>query len=186
MIYALKERIGNPLLFCGRKQQMALLMNWVDMIPKKGAKSRALLGRRKCGKTALMQRLFNILWNQNGKVIPFYLEVQDANQSLLAFSDEYYRTFISQYLSFKTRRILPLNNRPWKWGDIIDMAREIKNDSILRHIDFFLEDLEKERAEQAFKFALTVQGECAGLENRFALVMIDEIQFYFIICNILL
>ncbi len=177
MIYAFEERIGDPSLFCGRKQQMALLMNWVDMIPKKAAKSRALLGRRKCGKTAMMQRLFNILWNQNGLVVPFYLEVQDANQSLLAFSEEYYSTFMSQYLSFKTRRVLPLNNRPWKWEVLIEMAREIRNDSILRHIDFFREDLEKERAEQAFKFALTVPGECAGLENRFALVMIDEIQF---------
>ncbi|MDM8559745.1 hypothetical protein [Candidatus Parabeggiatoa sp. HSG14] len=177
MIYALKERIGNPLLFCGRKQQMALLMKWVDMIPRKMAKSRVLLGRRKCGKSALMQRLFNILWNQNGAVIPFYLEVQDVNQSLLKFSEEYYRTFMSQYLSFKTRRVLPFNNRPWKWGDIIEMAREIKNDSILRHIDFFREDLEKEQAEQALKFALTVPGECAGLENRSALVMIDEIQY---------
>jgi GTP-binding protein EngB required for normal cell division len=61
MIYALKERIGDPSLFCGRKQQMALLMNWVQSIPREMAKSRALLGRRKCGKSAIMQRLFNIL-----------------------------------------------------------------------------------------------------------------------------
>jgi hypothetical protein len=177
MIYALEERIGDPLLFCGRKQQMGLLMNWVEMIPRKLAKSRALLGRRKCGKTALMQRLFNILWNQNGPVIPFYLEVQESNQSLLMFSEVYYRTFMSQYLSFKTRRVLPLNNRHWKWEELIEMAREIKQDSILRHIDFFREDLEKEKAEIAFNFALTVPGECAGLENGFALIMIDEIQF---------
>jgi hypothetical protein len=60
MIYALEERIGDPLLFCGRKQEMELLMNWVESIPRKMAKSRALLGRRKCGKSAIMQRLFNI------------------------------------------------------------------------------------------------------------------------------
>jgi hypothetical protein len=67
------------------------------------AKSRALLGRRKCGKSAIMQRIFNILWNQQGKVIPFYFEVQDNGQWLLDFADEYYRTLISQYLSFQTR-----------------------------------------------------------------------------------
>jgi hypothetical protein len=74
MKYALKERIGDPALFCGRRQEMELLMNWVNVIPKEIAKSRALLGRRKCGKSAIMQRLFNILWNQNGLVIPFYFD----------------------------------------------------------------------------------------------------------------
>ncbi|TGO02002.1 hypothetical protein PN36_32260 [Candidatus Thiomargarita nelsonii] len=71
MKYALKERIGDQSLFCGRKQEMDLL------IPRKMAKSRALLGRRKCGKSAIMQRLFNILWNKNGRVIPFYFEVRE-------------------------------------------------------------------------------------------------------------
>jgi len=58
-------------------------MNWVENIPRKMAKSRALLG----GKSAIMQRLFNILWNQQGKIIPFYFELQDYNQWLLAFAD---------------------------------------------------------------------------------------------------
>ncbi len=77
MTYALKERIGPPSLFCGRKKEMKFLMNWVNMIPREMSTSRALLGRRKSGKTAIMQRLFNILWNKHGPVIPFYFEVLD-------------------------------------------------------------------------------------------------------------
>ena len=69
MKYALKERIGNPSLFCGRKQEMELLINWSQSIPREIVKSRALLDRRKCGKSAIMQRLFNILWEQTGAVI---------------------------------------------------------------------------------------------------------------------
>ncbi|MCP4698681.1 MAG: hypothetical protein GY862_17790, partial [Gammaproteobacteria bacterium] len=75
MIYALKERIGDPSLFCGHRKQLDLLLDWADKIPDKISTSRALLGRRMCGKTALMQRLFNILWNRNDKVIPLYIEV---------------------------------------------------------------------------------------------------------------
>ncbi|KPA13272.1 hypothetical protein MHK_006517 [Candidatus Magnetomorum sp. HK-1] len=30
MIYALKERIGNPSIFCGRKREMKMLLNWVE------------------------------------------------------------------------------------------------------------------------------------------------------------
>ncbi|MCP4344409.1 MAG: hypothetical protein GY795_02660, partial [Desulfobacterales bacterium] len=92
---ALKERIGEPSLFCGRKREMDLLLKWTEKIPRELSKSRALLGRRKSGKTAIMQRLFNILWNQNGRVIPFYFEVLDQDQWLLDFCDKYYRTFIT-------------------------------------------------------------------------------------------
>jgi hypothetical protein len=176
MIYAFKERIGSPSLFCGRKKSMTLLMNWVEMIPREMAKSRALLGRRKCGKSAVMQRLFNILWNQHGQVIPLYFEVQDNDQWELDFAEDYFRTFMSQYLSFKTRTVLSLNNKPWQFHELIEMATEMGDENVLRHIDFFREDLEKERVGQAINLAFHVPSIIAGPET-FVLVMIDEIQY---------
>ena len=66
MQYVLKERIGLPDLFCGREEEMKRLIDWTARIPKEISKSQAILGRRKSGKTAIMQRLFNILWNKKG------------------------------------------------------------------------------------------------------------------------
>ncbi|MDM8562838.1 hypothetical protein QUF54_05735 [Candidatus Marithioploca araucensis] len=177
MKYALEERIGNPQLFCGRKQQMELLLNWVNMIPRKTAKSRALLGRRKCGKSAIMQRLFNILWVQNGAVIPFYFEVQDYRQWLLEFSDIYYRTFMSQFLSFKTRTVLDNENSPWDFSELRKMATAINNSYALNNMDGFQDCLDKERVDQTMKWAFSAPGVFAGKENVFFLVMIDEIQY---------
>ncbi len=156
---------------------MTLLMNWVNLIPREMAKFRVLLGRRKCGKSAIMQRLFNILWNQNGPVIPFYLEVLDHDQWLLDFSDTYYRTFISQYLSFKTRTVLPLGNQPWKFSKLIDMALEIGDDNAQKDIESFIADIEAERVHQAMSWAFSAPTLFAGLDNVFFLVMIDEIQY---------
>jgi hypothetical protein len=177
MIYALKERIGDPTLFCGRKQPMDLLMNWVNMIPKEMAKSRALLGRRKCGKTAIMQRLFNLLWNQNGQVIPFYFEVQDHDQWLLDFAADYYRTFMSQYLSFKTRTVLDIDNKPWSFVELEEMASDAGEKNATQNMGFFQDDLEAERVGQALNLALGTPSILAGREKVFFLVMIDEIQF---------
>ena len=177
MIYAFKERIGSPLLFCGRKKPMALLMNWVDMIPREMAKSRALLGRRKCGKSAMMQRLFNILWNQHGKVIPFYFEVLDYNQWLLDFAADYYLTFMSQYLSFKTRTVLPTGNQPWEFFELIEMAKQIGDNHALKSLNFFQEHLEKEHVHNVMMLAFGAPANFAGLENVSILVMIDEIQY---------
>jgi hypothetical protein len=156
---------------------MDLLMDWGNMIPKQMAKSRALLGRRKCGKTAIMQRLFNILWNQNGKVIPFYFEILEDEQWLLDFANDYYRTFMSQYLSFKTRTVLDIDNKPWSFAELEKMASDAGEKNALQQMGFFQDDLEAERVGQAFRLALGTPSILAGREKVFFLVMIDEIQF---------
>ncbi|MCP4111338.1 MAG: hypothetical protein GY749_38385, partial [Desulfobacteraceae bacterium] len=177
MTYALKERIGDPSLFCGRDREMELLTDWAENIPREISKSRALLGRRKCGKTAIMQRLFNILWNRHGRVIPFYIEVLDSNKWLLDFSDEYFRTFISQYLSFQTRTVLLKGNAPWKKNELEDMAKSIRNDSVLRAMETFFEYYDAEKVNNAMSWAFNAPALLTGFEDIFVLVMIDEIQF---------
>ena len=177
MIYALEERIGEPRLFCGRKREMELLLNWVSKIPKKLSKSRALLGRRKSGKTAIMQRLFNILWNRDSNVIPFYFEVQDQNRWLLHFSEDYFRTFLSQYLSFLTRTPLPWDSVLWDWDMLEGMARETDNTHILGRIETFRNYFEKENEHQTMNLAFGSPAYFAGCDRKFFVVMIDEIQY---------
>ncbi len=177
-ISAFEERIGNPSLFCGRRREMDLLLRWTtDLIPRKLAKSRALLGRRKSGKTALMQRLFNILWNLDGNVIPFYVEVLDQDQWLLEFSDEYFRTFLSQYLSFKTRTPLGKENIPWKWDVLHDMVRQLGNEKVLKAAESFHEDVEKEDEHNAMRSAFSAPSRFTGYDDVSFVVMIDEIQY---------
>ena len=75
MPYPLPESIGNPDLLVGREKEFAFLDQWIGRIPRLISKSRALLGRRKSGKTAIVQRIFNRLWIDNGPVIPFYIDL---------------------------------------------------------------------------------------------------------------
>lgn len=63
----------------------------------------AILGRRKSGKTAFVQRLFNELWSANGQVIPFYFSIPDAPIWYPRLAIKYYRTFASHYISFLER-----------------------------------------------------------------------------------
>jgi len=62
---ALAEEIGNPNFFIGRQKEMAFFRDWAQGTLDLVSKSQALLSRRKKGKTALVQRLFNILYSQN-------------------------------------------------------------------------------------------------------------------------
>ncbi len=77
--YALPEQIGEPDLFVGRKKEFDYFLgDWYRLVEKNFAQNQAIISRRKKGKTAFLQRLFNILWSagverkkENGNVIPF-------------------------------------------------------------------------------------------------------------------
>ncbi len=100
MHYPLEEKIGNPDLFVGREREFRNLGKWLSKIPRKAPKSRVILARRKSGKTACVQRIFNQLWSERGDVIPFYLDIAENKVWYLMFAREDYRAFASQYISF--------------------------------------------------------------------------------------
>ncbi len=60
MDYALKERIGKPELFTGRKEELSYFLKWITDIKEEKSMSTAILARRKMGKTALLERFLNI------------------------------------------------------------------------------------------------------------------------------
>jgi len=73
MDYALEERIGNPELFTGRKEELTYFLKWINDIKERKSQSTALLARRKMGKTALMERLFNIIYFKKQRHYSFLL-----------------------------------------------------------------------------------------------------------------
>ncbi|MCP4701916.1 MAG: hypothetical protein GY862_34415 [Gammaproteobacteria bacterium] len=103
MHYPLTEKIGNPDLLTGREKEFRLINKWLSKIPDRASKSRVIAARRKSGKTVFIQRIFNILWSENGAVIPFYLDIPDKETWLPDFAIDYYRAFASHYISFLER-----------------------------------------------------------------------------------
>ncbi|MCP4352256.1 MAG: hypothetical protein GY795_42910, partial [Desulfobacterales bacterium] len=103
MQYPLPEKIGDPALLVGREEEFALLNNWLELIPRRLGKSRVILARRKSGKTAIVQRIFNRLWSENGAIIPFYYNFPERKTWYPDLAVEYFCTFASQYISFFER-----------------------------------------------------------------------------------
>lgn len=103
MQYPLKEKIGPPDLLVGRVEEFARFHKWLAGIPRTISKSRVILARRKSGKTAFVQRIFNQLWSANGQVIPFYLDIADQNVWYPTFALNYFCAFASHYMSFLER-----------------------------------------------------------------------------------
>ncbi|ETR65941.1 MAG: hypothetical protein OMM_13488 [Candidatus Magnetoglobus multicellularis str. Araruama] len=79
--FAIEERVGEPENFIGRIKELDFLYNWTDNIRKKLSRSIAFLGRRKIGKSLVLERLYNIIYSENKGLIPFYYEFTEGTRS---------------------------------------------------------------------------------------------------------
>ncbi len=123
----LKEKIGNPDLFTGRKKELAFFLKWIEGIQKEISMSTALLSRRKTGKTALLQRLYNLTFAEQNGVIPFYYEMREGNVWALDFCKDFFLTFIYQYIAYKTREpkyVTPSKTLKGSFAAAMDLARQ--------------------------------------------------------------
>jgi hypothetical protein len=178
MDYAYEERIGNPELFTGRKQELAYFLKWINDIKEKKSQSTALLARRKMGKTAVMERLFNITFFKNDGVIPFYYEVKEIEMWVVDFCVQFFLSFIYQYMAFKTRKNEYL--KPEEKSDfakVIDIAKKEGLDYLIGIIESAAHAASHEKVDILWDIVREAPQTIAFRQKEFIVQMIDEFQF---------
>ena len=175
MQYPLKEKIGPPDLFVGRVEEFARFHKWLNGIPRTISKSRVILARRKSGKTAFVQRIFNQLWSQNGQVIPFYLDIADQNIWYPEFAIKYFCTFASHYISFLERNA--------EWVSQIRTLAQVRDYGVSKGIVLLVEDVDAIRDNEnrghydlMWDTARSAPHRYAAVYDQRFLVILDEFQ----------
>ena len=177
MQYPLQERIGNPDLFAGREKEFQDAEKWLGNIPKRLSKSRVILARRKSGKTAFVQRIFNLLWSTNGEVIPFYFEITESKIWIPHLAVKYYRAFASQYISFMERDVT-LVEQPLSLEKIREYGATKSISSFVDDVDFLLKENRPEGMHTLmWDTACGGPHRFAAVHNKRFLVILDEFQY---------
>ena len=178
MDYALEERIGNPDLFTGRKEEIDYFLKWIHDIKERKSQSTAIMARRKMGKTALLERLFNITFSKNDGVIPFYYEIKETKMWVVDFCQDFFLTFIYQYIAFKSRKINYLGR------DKKNSLEEAKKDAVnegLNYLTGIIDNVAYSTRSGHVDILWNTVREApktiAFSENEFIVQMIDEFQF---------
>ncbi|MCP4149983.1 MAG: hypothetical protein GY757_19715 [bacterium] len=178
MDYVLKERIGKPELFTGRKEELTYFLDWINDIKEEKSQSTAVLARRKMGKTALLERLFNITFYKNDGVIPFYYEVKETGMWVVDFCQEFFLTFIYQYIAFKTRKPEYLLTQELS---NFDSAVETAEKEGLGYLTSFIKSVAhavaNEKTGILWNIVRRAPANIAALQKEFVIQMIDEFQF---------
>ncbi len=175
MEYPLPERIGAPELLVGRKQEFAKIEKWIRWIHKRGSRSVALLARKKSGKTAIVQRMFNRLWSDNGQIIPFYYEIKGKKIWLPDFATDYFRHFASQYISFLEREPQWVY-QPLALAEIRDYGVQHQIDLLISDVDGLQNNREWGLYGQMWSIAYAAPHSYAAALDRRWVVMLDEFQ----------
>lgn len=175
MQYPLPEKIGVPELFVGREQEFANFNQWVQGIARRISKSRVILARRKSGKTAFMQRLFNQTWSENGPVIPFYLDIGDSKWWYPNFAIHYYTTFATQYISFRERDPAMVR-QPLPLEEIRAYGVTAGNKVLVADVDSLLKNRDGGWYDLMWYTAYTGPHRMASVYEQRVLVMLDEFQ----------
>jgi hypothetical protein len=178
MEYALKERIGKPELFTGRNEEMKYFLSWINDIKDEKSQSTAILARRKMGKTAILERLFNITFFNNDGVIPFYYEIKETKMWIGDFCQDFFLTLIYQYIAFKSRKINYLDR------DKRNSLKEAKHAAINEGLDYLtglIEDVEHaihhDYVDMLWNTVREAPKTIAKSQGEFIIQMIDEFQF---------
>ncbi|MGD2093086.1 MAG: hypothetical protein PVH61_43395 [Candidatus Aminicenantes bacterium] len=178
MDYALEERIGNPDLFTGRKAELDYFLKWISDIKERKSQSTAVMARRKMGKTAIMERLFNITFYKNDGVIPFYYEIKEVDMWIVDFCVDFFLTFIYQYIAYKTRNTYYLK------PDEKNNFTRVKETAIkegLEHLTGIIDSVEysvrHDHVDILWGTVREAPQTIAHREKEFIVQMIDEFQF---------
>jgi hypothetical protein len=178
MDYAYEERIGNPDLFTGRKEELAYFLKWIRDVKERKSMSTAILARRKMGKTALLERLFNITFFKNDGVIPFYYEIEENDIWIVDFCQDFFFTFIYQYIAFKTRKTQYL--KPGDKSDFEKLSAVAKKEG-LDYLDEIIAGAAHAVAHEKIDILWSLVREApqtiAFRQKEFIVQMIDEFQF---------
>ncbi|MCP4347957.1 MAG: hypothetical protein GY795_20835 [Desulfobacterales bacterium] len=95
-------------LFVDRAEEFRLCRKWADNIPKRHANSRAFIGRRRTGKTAILVKFFNQLFMEQDRIVPVFITFANYVNRREAityydFAKEYFGGYLRCYLAFRYR-----------------------------------------------------------------------------------
>ncbi len=100
--FAIRERVGRPENFIGRVAELKYLHTWADNIRQEISRSVAFLGRRKIGKSLILERLYNIVFSERKDLIPFYYEFTEGKRSGREFFEDFVCRFYLQVAGYYT------------------------------------------------------------------------------------
>lgn len=168
--------------FVNRNQVLDALWKWCTGIPNPGSDSWALIGLRRTGKTAIIHKTFNRLFNEQKEIIPIYISFarylyRAEPITAYEFAREYFLGIVRSYLAF--RYTMPeLHREKKEWESLYEIAQEKSDETVLEW--FRVYELESKTkfvpAHSIMQWVINFVKGYAWKSEKYMVIFIDEFQ----------
>ncbi len=159
--------------FFGRENLLEILYRTVSSAKNGGAGSILLSGKRGVGKTKLLANLYNLIFERQEGVRPFFYTVRKSFASAEDFADDYLVSFILQGLAFQ-RKDSALLSGVYSLEDLREGAKEFGAQWVVDIINDYMKVREEGGELKIFLNAVSAPYRSYQITGVPVLVMIDN------------
>jgi len=123
--------------FTDREEIIGRLLQMAARTPRDITFSTAMVGRRRLGKTAVLEQVYNRLFWEQDEVVPIYFVFESRPTDSNRFADSYFRNFVGQYVAFRTKDSSLARSLP-KLEELPDLATRLGDRSLYNVVVNFL------------------------------------------------
>lgn len=160
--------------FFGREKLLEFLYMTVSSAKDGGAESVLISGKHGIGKTKLLANLYNLVFERQDGVIPFFYTVRDSLVSAEDFANDYLGSFIRQGLAFHGKDLAVLSGI-YSLEDLREDAKEFGAQWAVDIIDENLKVREEGGEAKILHYAVSAPYRSYQITEVPVLVMIDDI-----------
>jgi hypothetical protein len=125
--------------FTDREEIIGRLVRMAALTPRDITVSTSLVGRRRLGKTAVLEQVYNRLFWEQDAVVPIYFVFEDKPVTSTEFAEAYFTNFLRQFIAFRRKDDGMVRERRGKLPELVQMARELGEESLIVRAEIFLD-----------------------------------------------
>jgi hypothetical protein len=171
----IKEKVDRS-VFTDREDVFARLRQWLGWVENHVGTSVGLIGHRRVGKTAILYRLYNDLFWQQGMIIPFYFAMERKPIWIKDLAVNYFTTFAKQYIAFRLQ-IPELVEQEVTLEDLQPYLGALGNEVMTQEIERFPRAGETTSPALLFGRAIDFPSTLAVRHRQRVVVIFDEFQY---------
>jgi hypothetical protein len=121
--------------FTDREEIIGRLVRMAALTPRDITVSTSVVGRRRLGKTAVMEEVYNRLFWEQDAVAPIYFNFETHPLTSTEFAEAYFANYLRQYVAFRRKDRELARDEKLKWRELLPLTRDLGEPLLLREVE---------------------------------------------------
>ncbi len=120
--------------FTDREEIIGRLVQMAGRTPRDMTLSAAIVGRRRLGKTAVLEKAYSRLFWEQDAVVPIYFNFEARPLASTEFAEIYFTNYLRQYIAFRRKDNALAQDSTIRWRKLLPLIQELGEPLLLYHV----------------------------------------------------